>query len=252
MTIRFKKSLKLRNNLMRREYEFALKWYLRAYRALRRTHSTNEIKRKSKALYTGVATSTKQMVEADLEELLSYTVDEFEAKTGISVDDSMVDTVVDAVISGKLYDTKWTLDRAVEGIDDKTVDMIAAIIESGEYQGKSEEEIIEEILAVLNPNDNKYQKSYTTKSGTLYIGRIDGATDRLMRTTLEHGYQRMIVELAQLVEEQRETEVMIRWISALAHNTCEVCESRHNELYRPEDLPLEHPNGQCEFCIEYT
>lgn len=252
MTIRFKKSLKLRNKLMRREYEFALKWYLRVYRALRRTHSTNEIKRKSKTLYSGVATSTKQTVEADLEELLQYAVDEFEAKTGISVDDSLVDSVIDAVVSGKLYKTKWTLDKAVEGIDDKTEDMIAAIIESGEYQGKSEEEIIEDILAVINPNDNKYQKSYTTKSGTIYVGRIDGATDRLMRTTLEHGYQRLIVELAELVEKQRDTEVMIRWLSALAHNTCEVCESRHNELYRPEDLPLEHPNGQCEFCIEYA
>lgn len=236
---------------MKQEHKSAITWYMAAYASLRHVHSTKALQQKAKSLYSKIAKKTEEQLEADLEELVSYTVSEFEKKTGLTVDDSVVNDIIEMVIEGELYDSKWTLDKAVKGIDAKTENIIAEIIEAGIAQGKSEDEIIQEILAVLDPNETQYQKTYTTKTGKVYVPKTGAATDTLMRTTLEHGYQQVIKHLAESLEEDHK-KVMIRWISALAHNTCEVCESRHNQLYEPEDLPLEHPNGQCEFCIEYT
>lgn len=234
---------------MKQEHKLSIAWYMAAYVAMKNAHSTKALKQKSKAVYTKIAQKTEQQIESDLEELIEYTVAEFEKKTGLTVDDSVVSDIVAMVVSGELYDSKWTLSKAVKGIDEKTEAIIAEIIDAGIEQGKSEDEIIQEILAILNPTDDQYQKTYTTKTGKVYVPKTGAATDTLMRTTLEHGYQQIIKHLAESLEDKK---VMIRWISALAHNTCEVCESRHNQLYEPEDLPLEHPNGQCEFCIEYT
>lgn len=237
---------------MRKEHESSFQWYMRVYKSLRHSHSVNAVKRGVRTMYEAIAKDTKKRTEQDLRKLIEYTVDEFEDKTGIEVAEDFVSDIISTVIMGKLYKEKWTLDKAVKGIDEKTQAIIDGIIESGQKQGKTDAEIVQDILPVINPNDSQYQHTFTTDSGTLYVPKIDGATDRLMRTTLEHGYQETVKELAELVEEKLDTKVMIRWISALAHNTCELCESRHNQLYEPSELPLEHPNGQCEFCIEYT
>lgn len=251
MKLRLKKSLKVRNDLMKREYESSFQWYMRVFKSWRRSKSPSAIKRGTRTMYTWVANQTKKQTEEDLKKLVQTTVDEFESKTGVEVDDNFVARVVAMVIAGKLYKTKWTLAKAVKGISAKMDAVIDAIIENGKKQGKTDAEIAEDILAVINPNDSQYQHVIQTDDGNVYVPKIGTATSTLMRTTLEHGYQETVKELAEVLADHTEKKVMIRWISALAHNTCEVCESRHNELYEPSELPLEHPNGQCKFCIEY-
>lgn len=236
---------------MRKEHESSYKWYLRVFKSWRRSRNPEVIKRGVRAMYSDIADQTRKRTEADLKKLVQATVDEFEAKTDVEVDSGFVTRVVAMILAGKLYKNTWTITKAVNKINKKLQETIDVIITDGKKQGKTDAEISEDILAVINPNDNQYQHTVSTESGTLYVPKIGAATDSLMRTTLEHGFQEAIKQLAEELEKQKETEVWIRWISALAHNTCEVCESRHNQLYRPSDLPLEHPNGQCDFCIEY-
>ena len=237
---------------MKREYESAFQWYMRVFKSLKKSHSPSAIKRGTRTMYSYIAKQTKQQVEQDLRSLVKTTVDEFEKATGVEVESSFVTRVVAMVIAGKLYKSKWTLDKAVKNISSKLDAVIDAIIENGKKQGKTDAEIAEQILAVINPNDSQYMHVVQTDKGSLYVPKVGAATSTLMRTTLEHGYQETVKELAEVLDKKTDYKVMIRWISALAHNTCEVCESRHNELYEPSELPLEHPNGQCEFCIEYT
>lgn len=237
--MRFKKSLKLRNKLMKREHELSFKWYLTAYNAIKKNP-----KRGVRTMYSKIAQQTASQVESDLADLLEVLVAEFEDETGVTVDESFIADIVSATITGKLYKGKWTLDKATKQIVDKYDRTVSSMYTNGKTS--------EDVLAVLNPNDSQYQHTVKTDEGILYVPKVGAATDTLMRTTLEHGYQEGIKQLADLLHEETHKEVMIRWLSALEWNTCEVCEGRHNELYRPEDLPLEHPNGQCEFCIEYA
>ena len=243
MKIEFKKSLKLRNKLFKREHELSRVWYTKAYRSLK-GKSPKEIKRGVRTMYTKIARQTERQVEEDLELVIQELIDEFEDKTGISVDSSFVSGIIATVMAGKLYKSKWTFDKATKTIVDKYGNVVTVMVDN--------DKDADAILAVLNPNDSQYQHTVNTDDGTMYVPKIGAATDTLMRTTVEHGFQEAIVQLSEKLKQETNEEVMIRWISALEWNTCEVCESRHNQLYKPEDLPLEHPNGQCEFCIEYA
>ena len=243
MKIEFKKSLKLRNKLFRREHELSNEWYTKTYKNLK-GKSPEAIKRGVRTMYTKIAKQTSEQVEEDLELVVQSLVDEFEKKTGITVDSSFVPGIAAVVMAGKLYKSKWTFDKATKAIVDKYGNVVTVMVDN--------DKDADAILAVLNPNDSQYQHTVNTDDGTMYVPKIGAATSTLMRTTVEHGFQEAIVQLSEILEKETHKEVMIRWISALEWNTCEVCEGRHNELYRPEDLPLEHPNGQCEFCIEYT
>ena len=149
---------------MRKEHESSFQWYMRVYKSLRHSHSVSAVKRGVRTMYMAIAKDTKKRTEQDLRKLIEYTVDEFEDKTGIEVADDFVSDIISTVIMGKLYKEKWTLDKAVKGIDEKTQAIIDGIIESGQRQGKTDAEIVQDILPVINPNDSQYQHTFTTDS----------------------------------------------------------------------------------------
>lgn len=247
MTLKFKNSTKLRNQLIRKQHILSLQWYRKLYNQVKNLKSPKRIK----ALKFSVANQTKNKLKDDMGELCQSLIQEAN-KTGYEFDENLLTDVMENVLSGDLYNNDWTLDAAVVKIDEKTQYVITTIIESGIENGKTEEEILEDVLAAIDPDNLQYQHSYTVKHKTLYVGKLEALTERLMRTTLEHTFQAAIREIAKEIQSQSKAKTMIRWISALEPNTCEVCESRHNKLYTPEELPLEHPNGQCEFFIEYA
>ena len=198
-----------------------------------------------------VAKNLRSIIFEDMKKLCSETIDEVEEESGIEIDkQNLIEDVLSAVILGTIYNTNWTLSNAVDKIIENNEDLIESIIEEGIADGKTPEEIAEDIINVFDPNPNVEKRSYTRKHKTLYVGRPDYPAYRLARTTLQHSYQATIVGMSKLIESMTEKRVMIRWISALEENTCQVCESRHLNLYEPDDLPLEHPNGQCSFEIE--
>lgn len=252
MILKLRKSCKLRNSLMREQHIAVQNWYRRAYRQLSHTRDLSTLEKGFENAAEAMKNNTVRTIKSEMAVLCQTTVTEVEETTGYKFPRDIVDRVISAVILGFIYSTKWTLDKAVNNIYKKNQKVIKQIIESGKHTDKSTEEIIDDVLAVINPDDNQYQHSYTTKTSTLYVGKPTATTERLMRTSLEHAYQEMIRELSAEIQQMSNAVVMIRWVSVLEPNTCEICESRHNNLYLPEELPLEHPNGQCEFYIEIT
>ena len=193
----------------------------------------------------------RTLILQDMNQVCIAVVDEVESETDIELGKkSLIEDVMSAVILGTIYNTNWKLSSALQKILESNEDIVYDIIEQGMAEGKTAEEIAEEILNVLDPNSNQQQRSYTKDHKTLYVGRPDYQAHRLAKTTLQHTYQSIIVNTAKMVSAVTSHKVMIRWISAMAPNTCQVCESRHLNLYTPDDLPLDHPNGQCTFEIE--
>lgn len=201
--------------------------------------------------YNTISEDVSDLIHDNAYDLCNTVITEVEDETGYVVKDKedWIESVVASVILGLIYDTKWSLKTALKRERERLEKIITAVIDNGIEHNKSAAEIVEELYQIIDPT-RIGQKSIKTKDGVFYISRIDGETQRLVRTTVEHAFQQGIVEIASELEDETGQKVLIRWISALETNTCEVCESRHNQLYEPQDLPLEHPNGQCDFYIE--
>lgn len=253
MKLKMKKSLKLRNEVMEEQYKIVRAWFKYVVRVVKRkTAGALMIKSLAKDVsrhYQVILEDTQELIKDNGRELCEAVVDEVEKELDIEIENKkkIIESAVMLVITGALYKSRWTLEKAAEQISERLADVIDGIVEHG--KDKDPKEVAEEILKVVDP-DNHYQKSYDVNDNTIYITRIDGETQRLVRTTVEHIFQEAFVEVAEQIAEQTKYVVKIRWVSMLSENTCEVCESRHNELYDPADLPLEHPNGQCDFWIE--
>ena len=254
----------MRNLLMRAQYQLINNEYKKLYKLvnknINRLHmnkSNNKLSTKDKTnlkileksfdrACNNIAATAKSTLIDNMNSLCEEVVEEVQTELGIEIDDSVISDTIDAILLGLIYNTNWTLSDAIEKAINSNEELIKEIIEAGIEDEKSESEIVQDILNVIDPNSNQQLRSYKSKHKTLYVGKADYKLQRLLRTTLEHSFQKIIVETAKVIPEK----TMIRWISALEPNTCEVCESRHNKLYEINDLPLEHPNGQCDFQIE--
>ena len=189
--------------------------------------------------YSAILPEIELMIETDAEVVCRDVLKEIEQKADVKFEseDNLVTDIVSSVLLGKIYSKRWTLHNSIEKIPIKIKKKLDDIITSGELHDKSAEKIAQEINDALNP-----------KKKTLYSGMPDAPAQRVAKTTLVHTYQEAVVQT--LIKTNFEGRVMVRWISALAPNTCELCEQRHNQLYEPLEVPLEHPNGQCELIIE--
>lgn len=264
MRLKMKTSLNLRNQKMEEQYKLIQAWFAYVLRVVKRKTSgigsemTSAAKTRLKSLSKDIANHYK-VIEEDVQslihdnayELCDVVFKEVEDNTDWEVQNrkNEIESVIATVIMGAVYSTHWTLPKASEQIAARLEEVVTDLVEHGIELNKSPQAIVDELLQVIDPN-SIYQKSYEGKNGTVYITRIDGETQRLVRTTVEHIFQEAFVEAAEQLADATGKDVKIRWISALAENTCEVCESLHNQLFDPEDLPLEHPNGQCDFWIE--
>ena len=192
-------------------------------------------KTQAKATYERLLSETKDMVHDNGYALCMAVMDEVEKETDIVFKDKdkSAEVVIAAVLLGLLYPGDWTLDKATEAITSRLKGLVDSVQQEGD------------LSKVLDPT-----KVYQRTANGEYITRVDGETQRLVRTTVEHIFQEAVAKSAEEVHKQTGGKVMIRWVSAMAENTCDVCASRHNQLYEPSELPLEHPNGQCDFYIE--
>lgn len=201
--------------------------------------------------YQTITEDMSDLIQDNAHELCEQVITEVEDETGVKSDnkDELIDSMISAVVLGAIYEVEWTLKAALEREADRLSKLVEAVIQNGIDRNRNPSQIVKDLEEVLNPT-RLGQKSYETKDGMITVTKIDGEAQRLARTTVEHIFQESFIETAELVEDNTKYKVLIRWVSALEENTCQVCESRHNQLYEPQDLPLEHPNGQCDFYIE--
>lgn len=266
MTIKFTKSNKLRNKLIATQEEQFRKLFKKAYRIIQEkivsaglnnsmgnltgveVQKLNSLSKFAVRTYAELVPKFEDEIRENMYTVSESVVREFEKKSKIDVreDKSFIMGIVSAIALGRVYDSGWTLHKALVGYPREIQKLIEQIINDGKKEDKSASEIVKDIESVLNPSSTENERTYKSKD-FIHTGRIDATVQKIAKTTLVHDYQKAVIEVARQV---RQPKVYIRWVSALAPNTCELCAERHMHLFDVNDVPLEHPNGQCELEIE--
>lgn len=159
---------------------------------------------------------------------------------------ALVVNMSNRIITGQLYGGNWNLSTAIWGNSMSIQQDISRIISRGILQGKSTYQIAKQIEKYVNPN---YARVVT--SGTR--GRVDYNAQRLTRTMIQHAYQEAFVAATR----NNPFIVGYRWETSGMANVCAVCADRETQddyglgqgVYPKDELPLDHPNGNCTFSI---
>lgn len=150
------------------------------------------------------------------------------------------------ILTGQLYGGNWTLSNAIWGNSVAIQSEISRIISRGILQGQSTYQIAKMIEKYVNPDYSR-----VVASGTR--GRVDYNAQRLARTTIQHAYQEAFVRATQ----NNPFIIGYKWETSGAANVCQLCMDRETTdeyglgegVFPKDDLPLDHPNGNCTFSI---
>lgn len=149
--------------------------------------------------------------------------------------------IVTQIISGKLYEGKWTLSDSIWGHEQKILSDIDTVIAQGIALQKSTYEIAKDLERYVNPNARKDWEWSKVYPGTNKV--VDYNAQRLARTMISHAYQESFVRST------RENPFIesYRWLASGGDRMCPICEERDGNIYPKDDLPMDHPNGMCTF-----
>ncbi|APC41068.1 hypothetical protein [Clostridium estertheticum] len=117
------------------------------------------------------------------------------------------------------------------------------IIEKGIAEKKSVYDLANDLADYVNP---EVRKSWDFKKIYPGVGnkKVEYNSLRLAITSISHAYQ---LSLQRSCKANPFVEG-IQWNISNSHRgTCELCKSRDGKVYKPDDLPLDHPMGVCYF-----
>ena len=123
------------------------------------------------------------------------------------------------------------------------------IIAYGIAVNQSPRDIAKQLERYLKPENSLgwSVRQYTDKYGIKRFAQVhnnivDWRAQRLARTALQHAYQQTLVALT------KDNPFVSGYIwHADGANACQLCMDRDGRFYTPSELPLDHPNGQCDF-----
>ena len=147
---------------------------------------------------------------------------------------------MDEILFGDAYKDRKGLSERIWQYTKKFDKDIDYIIAEGIANKKSAYEIAKDLEKYVNPDAKKdweWKKVYPNSSK-----KVDYNAQRLARTAVNHAFQQ-----AQKRSCEKNPYVTgIRWVSAGIHGrTCPVCSDRDGQLFKVNEVPLDHPNGLC-------
>lgn len=157
--------------------------------------------------------------------------------------------IVEHIMSGKLYEGKWSLSKAIWSDNKKTLSDIDSIIAKGIAENKSAYDIAKDLEKYVDPKMRKTWEWAKVYPGTKKV--IDYNAQRLARTMVSHAYQESFVRTTKnnpFIE-------AYQWLTSNSDRVCPICidlaESDSYGLgagiYPKDKLPMDHPNGMCVF-----
>lgn len=150
------------------------------------------------------------------------------------------DSVVRNLITGQIYESGWSLSKAIWSDNEKTLKDIYQVMAKGLAENKPIYEIAKELEAYVNPA-RRLPWNLTANDGVrIYKKQVDYNAQRLARTLVQHSYQQSFI--ATTKNNPFITEYV--WISN-GSRVCELCMSRDGQHYKKDELPMDHPNGMC-------
>lgn len=154
--------------------------------------------------------------------------------------------IVETLVSGKLYQGRWSLSGSIWSDVKKTQKDINTVIAEGLALNKSSYDIAKDLEKYVDPRAKKDWEWSKVYPGTKK--KVDYNAQRLARTMVGHAYEQSVVAVT------RSNPFMdgVKWISGHSTTSCELCKSRNGKIFPPDKLPLDHPNGKCTFAPVIT
>lgn len=150
------------------------------------------------------------------------------------------DTIVRKLVTGHIYDSGWSLSKAIWGDNEATLSHLYEIVAGGVAKNQSIYEIAKDIEKVVRPSAKK-PWNLTDKDGRkIYPRQVDYSSQRLARTLVQHSYQQSFTETTK--DNPFITEYIWR---SNGSRVCEICKARDGKRFKKDELPLDHPNGMC-------
>lgn len=197
--------------------------------------------------YSNLNGNIQNLIKQNMEEVSKKVVEEsakYATSLGFVIGSgyyNLPTEIVNRVALGKLYEEGWSLSKIIWKQGRKISKDINSIIAKGIAQNKSSYEIAKDLEKYVNPSSVKPWDWSKVYPGT--NKKIDYNAQRLARTMVSHAYEQSII----VTTKDNPFVKGIRWLTSNSHRTCEICVSRDNKMYKPEELPLDHPNGMCTF-----
>lgn len=153
---------------------------------------------------------------------------------------SVPDQTVRRLITGQIYESGWSLSKAIWTDNEKTLHDIYGIVAKGLAENMSAYDISKLLEKYVSPAKTK-QWNLTMPDGVkIYKKSVDYNTQRLVRTLVQHGYQQSFIATT---KDNPFVEYYI-W-RANGSRTCALCAERDGKHYAKDELPMDHPNGMC-------
>ena len=151
---------------------------------------------------------------------------------------SIQKSVVDDIITGRVYSNGWNLSKRIWGINDKVYQDVYSIVAKGIAEQKTTYEIAKDIEKYVSPNARKTWEWSKCYPGTNKV--IDYNAQRLARTLSQHAYQQTFIRTTQ----NNPWVLKYQW-EANGSRVCPLCMNRNGNIYEKRELPEDHPNGMC-------
>lgn len=197
--------------------------------------------------YVNLNGNIQNLIKQNMEEVSKKVVEEsakYATSLGFVIGNgyyNLPTEIVNRVALGKLYEEGWSLSKIIWKQGRKISKDINSIIAKGIAKNESSYEIAKNLEKYVNPSSVKPWDWSKVYPGT--NKKIDYNAQRLARTMVSHAYEQSII----VTTKDNPFVKGIRWLTSNSHRTCEICVSRDNKIYKPEELPLDHPNGMCTF-----
>lgn len=154
------------------------------------------------------------------------------------------DMAIRNILTGNLYQTKTPLSERVWNLTNNNLKDINSIIARGIATNQSINDIALQLEKYLMPSKNLglFNSVIDGKLYQIHNRKADWRAQRLARTMLQHSYQQTLVAMT------KDNPFVSGYIwHATGGHPCPICMDRDGLFYTANDLPLDHPNGQCDF-----
>lgn len=150
------------------------------------------------------------------------------------------DSVVRNIITGQIYDTGWSLSKAIWSDNEKALKDVYQIVAKGVAQNMPIYDIAKNLEAYVSPSKRKSWNITAPDGVKIFKKTVDYNAQRLARTLVQHSYQQSFIATTQKNPFITEYE----WNSN-GSRVCPLCLARHGERFKKDELPMDHPNGMC-------
>lgn len=157
--------------------------------------------------------------------------------------------VVSSIVNGTIYKQPWSLSKSIWGDNQKTLQDIRTLVARGVAENKPIYKIAKDLEKYVDPSRAKQWnpkiRMFNKSTGQfeykrIYKRSVDYNAQRLGRTMVQHSYQQATIDAARM--NPFITEFL--W-EAAGSRPCPICEDLNGMRFKKEDIPLDHPNGQC-------